>query len=311
MNDNDILSLDELSRKEQAKKDLEQLSRPSLLRRIGSGLLDLLFIFLLLALIELFAATVLFKPLGYFDAQSNIETIFAESGLYVRRNGFNTLISNALDQNKTIEENYDIPITKFYTENERAKQEGKLAEYRKSKLDSNLYKLDGDVLVKSEGVGEETLKTFYEQEYKKAITFLTQDKTYVSAVNKTFNIMVYSIFVSFLISVGTFYFAIPLARKNGETLGQIICKICLMDARNVSRVRKMQVCLRSLTLVVLDFLIPFWVYIFFGHVTMIPILVTFAMECLMKYNRGVQDWASFTMVIMKFESFRWQHTVVE
>ena len=307
MNDNDILQLDELSRKEQVKKDLEQISRPSLLRRIGSGLLDLLFIFLLLAILELFAAAVLFRPLGYYDAQSDIDSIFAESGLYLRQNGFNVQLSNAFDESKSVEENYDVPITRFYTNNPRCVEKNKLADYEQAKLDSQIYVRDASgILVKKANVTDDVLKKFYEQEYYKAIDFLTQDPVYVAAVNKTFNVMVYSMFISFLISAAVFYFVIPLIRENGETLGQIICKICLVDAHSVGKVKKMQVVLRSLVVVVLNFLIPFWVYVFFNHVTMLTVLVSFAMMCLVKYNRGVQDFASYTQVIMKFESFRWK-----
>lgn len=307
MNDYDILQLDELSRKEQVKKDLEQISRPSLMRRIGSGLLDLLFIFVLFAILELLAAAVLFRPLGYYDAQSNIDTTFAESGLYLRQNGFNVTLKNAFDENKTIEQNYDIPITNYYTQDPRCKDGDRLSEYEKSKLDSEYYVRDeSGALVKAKNVSDEDLKKFYEQEYDKAVNFLTQDPVYVAAVNKTFNIMVYSMLVSFLISAGAFYFLIPLVRYDGETLGQIICKICLVDASKVGKVRKMQVVLRSLLVVVLEFLIPFWVYIFFNHVTLVTFLVSFAMMCLIKYNRGPQDFASFTQVVMKFEALRWK-----
>lgn len=308
MNDNDILQLEELSRKEQVKKDLEQISRPSLMRRIGSGLLDVLFVIVLLALIELFTAAVLFRPLGYYDAQSDIDKIFAESGLYLRQNSFNVQIKNAYDESKTVEENYDVPITRFYTENARSKAENKLAEYEKAKLDSDYYVRDElGALVKKENVADNGLKTFYEQQYDKALDFLTKDSVYVTAVNKTFNIMVYSILISFLISAGVFYFLIPLVRKNGETLGQIICKVCLVDARNVGKVKKMQVVVRSLIVVVLEYLVPFWIYIFFNHVTMLTFLVSFAMMCLIKYNRGPQDFASYTQVVMKFEAFRWSN----
>lgn len=306
MNDNDILQLEELSRKEQVKKDLEQISRPSLMRRIGSGLLDLLFIFLLLALLELLAAATFFRPLGYYDAQSDIDRIFAESGLYLRQNGLNFLISDVYDESKSVEENYDIPITKFYTENARCVDKNKLAEYVQAKLDSKLYVTnDSGEVVKKDNIGDETLKSFYQQEYDKALDFLTQDPVYITAVNKTFNIMLYSILVSFLIAVAVFYFLIPLLRKDGETLGQIICKVCLVDAYRVGRVKRMQVMLRSLVVVVVNFLIPFWIFLFFNHVTMLTVLVSFAMMCLVKYNRSVQDFLSQTQVIMKFESFRW------
>lgn len=307
MNDNDILQLEELSRKEQVKKELEQISRPSLMRRIGSGLLDLLFIVVLLALIELLAAAVLFRPLGYYDAQSDIDKIFAESGLYLRQNGFNVLVSNAYDENKSVEANYDVPITKFYTNNPRCKEANKLAEYEKAKIDSKYYVTDeSGALVKAKNVTDENLKKFYEQEYDKALDFLGKDPVYVSAVNKTFNIMMYSILVSIIISTGVFYFAIPLLRQDGETLGQIICKICLMDAHRIGKVSKMQIAVRSLVVLVVGFLIPFWVYVLFSHVTTITILVSFAMMCLIKYNRGVQDFASLTVVIMKFEASRFK-----
>lgn len=308
MNDNDILKLDELSRKEQAKKDLEQIGRPSLVRRIGSGLLDLVFIFVLLALVELLAAAVVFRPLGYYDAQGDIDTIFTESGLYLRRNGWNVQIGNALDENKTIEENYDVPITKFYTENARAQEKNKLAEYEQAKLDSDLYVRNaGGAVVKKANVVDDDLKEFYEKQYELAINFLTQDPVYVAAVNKTFNIMMYSILIAFLVSASVFYFLIPLLRKDGETLGQMICKVCLTDARSVGRVTKMQVVVRSLVVVVLNFLIPFWIFVFFSRVTLLTFLVSFAMTCLVKYNRGVQDFASQTQVVLKKESYRWSY----
>lgn len=306
MNDFDILRLDEVSRKEQVKKDLEQISRPSLVRRIGSGLLDLLFIFVLFALVELLAAGVFFEPLGYFDAQRDINAIFTKSGLYLHKNGMNVRLDNAYDENKTVEENYDLPITAYYTRDSRCVENNMMASYEKAKLDSGYYVQADSGLVKKSGVSDEKLKSFYQAEYENALTFLRKDPAYVKAVNKTFAITVYSMLISFLISAAVFYFVIPLARKNGETLGQIICKICLVDARNVGRAKKMQVVLRSLVVVVLNFLIPFWIFILAGSVTLFTVLVSFAVMCLTKYNRGVQDFLSQTQVVSKFESFRWK-----
>ncbi len=302
MDDNDILLLDELARKEQVKTKLEQIGRPSLLRRIGSGLLDLLFIFVTLALLELFAAGVLFRPLGYFDAQNSIDKIFVESGLYVRQNGFNVQLVNAYDDSKSVEDNYDVPIAAYYATDPRCTKENKLTDYVKAKLDSGFYTEGADGPTLKDNVDDGLLKSFYEEQYAEALDFLTKDPDYVAAVNKTFKITAYSILVSFLIAAAAFYFAVPLARKDGETVGQIICKICLVDASCVGRVRKMQVAARSLTVVVLNFLIPFWVFVFFNHVTMLPVLISFAMMCLVKYNRGVQDFASQTQVIQKREA---------
>ncbi len=306
MNDFDIIRLDEVSRKEQVKKDLEQISRPSLVRRIGSGLLDLLFIFVLFALVELLAAGVFFKPLGYFDAQGDINTIFTESGLYLHKNGLNVRLDNAYDENKTVEENFDLPITAYYTQDSRCLQNNMMASYEKAKLDSGYYVQTDSGIVKKSGVSAEKLKSFYQTEYENALDFLREDPAYLQAVNKTFAITVYSMLISFLISAAVFYFVIPLARKNGETLGQIICKICLVDARNVGCAKKMQVILRSLLVVVINFLIPFWIFVLAGKVTLFTVLISFAVMCLTKYNRGIQDFLSQTQVVSKFESFRWK-----
>lgn len=306
MNDFDILRLDEASRKEQVKKDLEQISRPSLMRRIGSGLLDLVFIFVLFVLVELIAMGVFFRPLGYFDAKNDIDNVFIESGLYLRQNGLNVTITNAYDETKTVEQNYDLPITNYYTNDQRCIENDMFSQYEQSKLNSGYFVKDevGNIVVKSD-VSQENLKEFFQQEYTNALAFLRKNATYVEAVNKTFNIMVYSILIALLISVAVFYFAIPLLRKNGETLGQIICKICLMDVTKIGQVGKMQVLVRSLVVVVLNFLIPFWIFVFFGNVSTLTILISFAVTCLTKYNQGIHDFLSKTQVVMKFESFRW------
>lgn len=297
--DDNILLLDEFARKEQVKTQLKQIGRPSLLRRIGSGLLDLLFIFAALVILEFFAAGVVFRPLGYFDAQNDVNTVFAESGLYLRINGFNVQLPNAYDESKSVEDNYDKPLTAYYTNDARCREQNKLADYVQAKRDSGFYTETEDGLVLREDADEGKLKSFFEQQYAQAVDFLTTDPVYVAAVNKTFNVMIYSLLICFLIAAAVFYFIVPLARKDGETVGQIICKICLVDASCVGRVRKMQVVVRSLVVVVLNFLIPFWIFVFFNHVTMLPTLVTFAMMCLVKYNRSVQDFASQTQVILK------------
>lgn len=306
MNDFDILRLDEASRKEQAKKDLEQISRPSLMRRIGSGLLDLVFIFVLFALIELLAMGVFFNPLGYFDAKNDIDNVFIESGLYLRQNGLNVTITNAYDDTKTAEQNYDLPITNYYTNDQRCIDNGMLLQYEQAKLDSGYFVKDeaGNIVVKS-GISQETLKEFFQQQYTNALAFLRKDITYVAAVNKTFNITAYSVLIALLISVAVFYFVIPLLHKNGETLGQIICKLCLVDVTKIGKVSKVQVLVRSLVVVVLNFLIPFWIFVFWGSVSTLTILISFAVMCLTKYNQGIHDFLSKSQVVMKFESFRW------
>ena len=302
MNEYDILQLDELSRRQKVKEDAEKIGRPSLTRRLGSGLLDLLFVAIVFVGLMVFAAVVLFESFGYADAVATINNIDKQSGLYVERDGMYLYIDNAYDNTKSIEDNYDLPISNYYSTDSRAVKADKMAEYNLAKEQSKLFDKDSNGKWTPKQADSDALRTFYQQQYASAVDFLAKDPTYVGAVNKTFQIMMSTIFVALLISTAIFYFAVPLLRKKGETLGQTICKVCLIDSRDNTPPKKTQVLLRSLAVVVINFFLPLTIYVVFSSLSLLPVIISMSVMCLTKYNKGIQDYISQTHVVLALQA---------
>ena len=299
MHDYDILQMDELARKEQIKKDAEKIGRPTLVRRLGSGMLDVLFVTIVFFALMVFAAGVLFEPFGYDKATDTINSISKQSGLYVEKGGLLFSVHDAYDEEKTAAANYDAHIVYFYTTDANCIAQGKLESYIQAKEQSNLFAEDasGNLLPKEPQSDE--IRTFYQQQYDKAVDFLATRPEYIQAVNKTFGIMMSTIFVALLIATGVFYFLFPLVLPRGETLGQLICKVCLIDSRNNYRAHKWQIFLRSLAVVVINFFLPIAIYVVFASITLAPIILSVSIMCLTKYNKGPQDYVSQTHVVLR------------
>lgn len=299
MNEYDIQAMDELARKEKIKKDAENIGRPSLMRRIGSGALDVLFVAIVFVALMVLSAVVLFEPLGYFKAVEDINLQSKQSGLYVEKGGMLFSIHNAYDQTLSVEQNYNPAIEFFYKNDTRCITAGKLDEYNQAKEQSGLFTKDGEGNFVAKDNDSDEIRTFYQQQYDKAVDFLAQDESYVQSANKTFRIMMITLFVAILISTSIFYFVFPLVFKRGETLGQRICKICLIDSRDNTRAKKSQVFLRSLAVVVINFLLPLAIYVAFSTFTLAPVIVSTSIMCLTRYNKGPQDYVSQTHVVLK------------
>ena len=249
-----------------------------------------------------FAAAVLFESFGYADAIVTINNIDKQSGLYVERDGMYLYIDNAYDNAKSIEDNYDLPISNYYSTDSRAVEADKMAEYNLAKEQSKLFDKDSNGKWIPKQADSDALRTFYQQQYARAVDFLAKDPTYVGAVNKTFQIMMSTIFVALLISTAIFYFAVPLLRKKGETLGQMICKVCLIDSRDNTPPKKTQVLLRSLAVVVINFFLPLTIYVVFSNFSLLPVIISMSVMCLTKYNKGIQDYVSQTHVVLALQA---------
>ena len=126
------MPIKEPSHDEKKQMELERRkenARPSLIKRMGIGLLD--FVFAAVFAGALFVATYfgIFPKVGYNDAVEEVLSAYNDSHLYNTVNGSFVLISSSYDDNKTPEQNYDVPITLFYKENARAVKDGKLDKY--------------------------------------------------------------------------------------------------------------------------------------------------------------------------------------
>ena len=275
-------------------------ARPSLIKRIGIGLLD--FVFAAVFAGALFAATyfAVFPKLGYNEASETIVRAYDESHLYHTVNGNFTLISEDYDSEKTPEENYDEAITLFYKENPRAVAAEKLAQYNNDKINSGYYKLDDNGnYVRTEGTTADVAKSFMEQQYNKAVDFLFEDDTIIDAYLKTYHIMVYSILIIVSISSIAFYIIIPLIDKRKRTLAYMIGKIMPVDSKDMKPVFWDRILLRNLIFIVLTFISPVTLYIWARAITysFIPFFANTFVLIVTRSNCGIHDYAGHDIVV--------------
>ena len=275
-------------------------ARPSLIKRIGIGLLDFLFTAVLAG--GLFAMTyfAIFPKLGYNDAAAKIFDAYNDSHLYVTLNGGFVQISENYDTSKTPEENYDIPITLYYSENERAVADNKLAEYEQTKLNSEYYVRDADNnIVRKEGISGDVAKAFLEQEYEKALNYLFKDPVMISSYRTTFNCMAFSVLIIVVLSSSIFYIAIPLIDKRHRTLGYMIGKLIPVDSKEMGPVYWDRILLRSAIFVVFTFISPITLYFWADALTFsfIPFFVNSAVLLFTRSNSGLHDFAGHVNVV--------------
>jgi|GEM_PF-1162005 RDD family. len=293
--------VDDTNKQEEVKKNYK-LPRPYLLKRVFSTLIDFLFIVAIFAGLEATMYYTIFEPLGYFSMVDKVHELYDDSHLYVYsdENKYQT-ITEIYDSNKTADENYDRPITEYYTYDERAISDNKLAEYKATKL-ANKTLFTSDALgnpIRISGSDESLAKEFYKNCYDAAIDYFEDNPEYYYNAKNSFYIIVGTVLFSTILSTGIIYLLIPLLRKDGETPSQIILHIALCDGRDDTKVKKKQVIIRYVVLLIWDFVIPILFYSTLNYFTLIPVLITLAMVCFTKSNSGPHDYVSKTYVVDK------------
>ena len=298
----DYLYMVEQTEKQKNKDIVNHITRPFLLKRFGVGLLDLLIIFIVAALFEFILYISLFKPLGYYDYKNNVMEIARDSGLFVEHDDSYIEVDKYYNNHDDLIKNYDEKITYFYTNDQIAISKNKIDEYNNSKEQSGYFnKIDGKYVVK-DGIEKNVLVNFYNNQYSKAMDLLYENENYSLGIIKTFHIIMYTSLISFTLSISIFYLLIPMLTKEGETIGYLIGKICLIDDRNGTKIKKWQIFMRFITTYVINFYIPFFIYVQFQKFNLITVLVTLFMISFTKRNRGPQDFASLSLVILKHRS---------
>lgn len=266
-----------------------------------AALIDLIVIGLLFAIIETGLFYTVFHPLGYHQSISEVRTVLAQSSLHVydETRGYLT-ITEAYDDTKTAAENYDLPITTYYTTNPRAIATNRLSAYYDAKITSGYFELnDQNIPEVVPTVAESNLKTFYEGEFNKALTFFKQDPVYYSGLQKTFLIIVFTSLFSVTVAAGIIYLLIPLLRRDGETPAQMMFRIALADARDNTRVKRRQIVGRFVILLFFNIWIPILIYAAFSSLILISVVVTIAMMSLSKSFSGPHDYISHSYVVSK------------
>ena len=104
----------EANRKKDEFDEKKSKARPSLLKRVASGLID--FAFAAIFAGGLFALTyfTIFPSVGYQDSAQFILDEYVDSGLFVYGSSGYEQLTSHYDANKTPEENYDVPVSKYY-----------------------------------------------------------------------------------------------------------------------------------------------------------------------------------------------------
>ena len=296
----------QLSYAEQQRLILEKKkddARPALLKRIGAGILDFLMAAATAAGLFALAYFAIFPSVGYQSSAAFMINTYDTCHLYQAgkdgKAGYVPL-TDCYDDEKTPEENYDVPLTDFYSTNLRAVKENQLQKYVDRKINSGYYEInDQGQCVRKADVQRDTVKIFLEREYNTAVDYLFTDPEVVHAVN----ILNYTIPTTILITVcvgcAIFYFAIPLLDKKRRTIGYMVLRIMPVTSNDLSTPTRSMIALRSLIFVVVDFISLITIGLFLGGTSysFIPFFLNTVVLCLTHSNSGIHDYATRIVVL--------------
>lgn len=280
--------------RERIKKEQEQIPQPFLLKRVWAGVLDLLMILIISIGAELAIYFGTFKALGYHDAMDQIHQMYEDTGLYDKtENGY-------YEEKEYDQQLYHEIIIRYYSTDAYAVSNQKLEQFMESLEQSGLFVQDetGNYIAK-EDAKEEDIKGFYLKEYNNAIAFFKTDRQFNAYLSKTFSMMMLSYLLSALIGTTIIYLVIPLCRKEGETPAQIVNKICIVDARDNSTIKKWQIVVRYLIILLFDIYLPIILYMQDVSLFLLPVFITILMMGLTKTNIAPHDYVSQSKVILK------------
>lgn len=302
-------TLEQLDREQQAAKaEKERIesekrqdgARPSLIKRVGVGLLDFAFAAIVTFALVAISYVSFFKPLGYDEAVATVYQKHEDSHLFHMLDGKYVQIVNDYDENKTASANYDVPVTYFYSTDERAIKDNKLEKYIDAKLSSDYYTLDSENnCVLKDGVMQSSVKTFLEGEYSKAVEYFFEDPELVDANKAMFNIMTWTMFFSVTISSAIFYIVVPAIDKHNRTFGYMIGKMMVVSAADLKPISKGKVILRNIIFIVISYVSAVTIYMLTGSMNfvIIPLFANTIILCVTKRNYGLHDFAVSSCVI--------------
>lgn len=290
----------EANRKKDEFDEKKSKARPSLLKRVAAGLID--FAFAAIFAGGLFALTyfTIFPSVGYQDSAQFILNEYVDSGLFVYGSSGYELLIDHYDTNKTPEENYDLPVSKYYQTNERAISENRYGEYLDRKLTSGYYELNADnECVRKSDVSTTTAREYLKNEYKAAVSFFHANPKLREASRVVGKTMAISLLIIATISSTIFYIVVPLINKRNRTLSYMILRLIVVDTKTLKPISKSKNALRCFVFIILTFISPFTMNLLFGNFTFsfIPFFINVAILSFSKNNTGIHDLAAGANVI--------------
>lgn len=275
------------------------LQKPSLYKRIFSGLIDVVFFLIITLGLELGSFYSVFESLGYRTYIENVQTMYKDSHLFTYSDKDGYLALNELDKKDVTLEDYDNAIIYYYSTNEYAISNNALEKYNKAKLDSNLYDVVGDEYVLKEVVSEESALNFLSSCYSDALELFYSNPDYIHDSNASHNIILYGTLIVIILSSSIYYILIPLVIKNRVTLGELMFKFVLVN--NVSNTKAtIKACLiRNVVFILFNIIATFLIYLYIDYLAFIPMFITILMLCFTKKNLTPHDYMSNTYLVTK------------
>ena len=108
-----------------------------------------------------------------------------------------------------------------------------------------------------------------------------------------------TLLLAITLATSIIYLIIPLCRKNGETPAQIINNLCIVDNKSMVDIKKRQIVIRYLVILLFNYFFPILMYVKFSYFSTITIIISVIMICVTKNNIGPHDYLSQSVVILK------------
>jgi len=298
--------LDAEAQRQQEEREREEIrkrqdkARPSLIKRIGIGLLDFVFAAAFAGACFAFSYFVLFEPLGYNLAAKTIIDEHQNSGLFVVDGGNFVTLKDKYDGTVDPVKYYDVPITNYYKTDARAVEQNKLSTYVQAKLDSTYFELNGEgQCVAKEGVNKEFIKATLETEYTKAYNFFYDSPTLNAASKKTYYTITVTILVCVTLSSIAFYIVVPIVDKRRRTFAYMIAKVEIIDKNSNELITLKRAMIRNVVFVVIVYICAVTLYILTGEIffSTIPLFINTVLMCLTHSNSGMHDIAGECTIV--------------
>ncbi len=282
------------------KQKQDDPAKPNLLKRFACILLDGLMILVVLLGLQLASFFLVLDKLGYRDDQNYIQESIINSHLYKQNEiGNYVAITSLYDSSISPEENFDEAIIYFYSTDLRALEDRKLEEYYSSKINSGLFILEGGDYVRSTDANDDKVKSFLVKEYKLALKYLQSDPEYVYCSNHSLLLAILSMMACSVISSGIFYLLVPLLTKGHCTIGQMACKLILVNMEDKKEATNKQVVYRYLVLLLTTYILPLSIMLMSTDFAGLPIFINAGVICFTKNNESFHGFFSQTKIINK------------
>lgn len=275
------------------------LQKPSLYKRIFSGIIDIIFFLIITLGLELGSFYTVFESLGYRTYIENVQTMYKDSHLftYSDKDGYQAL--NELNQEDVKPEDYDNAIIYYYSTNEYAISNNALEKYNKAKLDSNLYDYVNNEYVLKDAVSEESALKFLTNCYSEALDLFYSNPEFIHDSNASHNIILYGTLIVIILSSSIYYILIPLIIKNRVTLGELMFRFVLVNNVSNTKATIKASLIRNVVFILFNIVATFLIYLYVDYLAFIPMFITILMLCFTKKNLTPHDYMSNTYLVNK------------